>query len=563
LNETHDLVKSYYDPQIETYRSACIQAWIILGVLVLIAVITLFVIDSLENSYPEEHWQLVQAFILVALLGGLLHSIEKLMSFSLKLSNARREKEIYLSYPPNVVPGVKKAFLNKSNHWLKSNALTNTYLDQWAGKYAEFNHLSTDELKRRLIAFGVLSNDGPVERAPKNDDEGWLFAVYSQRQMGEKLEQDETSAAYKDHSINPGAAGKEGILPEGTRIFPQEELRRKTKQGTGASNATLSESPSSSTHELAETYDHHIKWNKERFRYYARWGCLLVAVGLFFIYLSFATPYRGGQELWSSIIGYTVAVFSLTTFLTALPYLLEVRKLEKLRKVALSYPAYISVSVNRAHINVSSWLANPKEVELKPKLFGKLCVRYCELEKLSTEELRQKLSAADVWNPNNGWYEKGRTLDEGLMMAIYTRRTDKETAELEATQATHKKLSHEAALAPDLQVRKHVEQQKEAIARELGELDGEPNSSFNWSLKKLGGSVRVFTRDGQTVRAAFTLPIGVYRLDVVDDDEEEQRPPRRLGIGDAPYELKIQPPVSAGRLLITDERETTDTVPLD
>lgn len=311
----------------------------------------------------------------------------------------------------------------------------------------------------------------------------------------------------------------------------------------------------SEKHELAETYDHHIKWNKERFKQYAGWGCVLTVVSLFFIF------FVSGHDFYLTCISIACPGIAFAMFMTAFPYFQEYIRLEKLREVALSYPAYISISVNRAHINVSSWLANPNEVELKPKLFGQLCVRYCELEHLPTDEIRQKLDAGGVWNPNNGWYEKGRTLDEGLMMAIYTRRADKETAELEATQATHKKLSHEAALAPDLQVRKQMEQQKEAIGRELGELEGLPDDSFNWSLKKLGGAVRVYTRGGDAVAAVFTLARGVYRLDVKDEDNDG-RTPQRLRIEDAPYELKISPPVKRGEIEITDENEITDTIPL-
>lgn len=288
--------------------------------------------------------------------------------------------------------------------------------------------------------------------------------------------------------------------------------------------------------------------------------CLSGAVSLLVTYIYY-TPNNWGRQIEIFGVGLTAYIFFAWALMAGLPYFFEVKRLEELRGIALSYPAYISIGANRAHINVSSWLTNPKEVELKPNLFGRLCIRYLELEKLSTDELRQKLDASGVWNPNNGWYEKGRTLDEGLMMVIYTRRADKETVAIEATQATHKKLSHEAALAPDLQVRKQVEQQREAIARELGELEGLPDDSFNWSLKKIGGEVRIYTRGGDAVAAVFTLARGVYRLDVKDEDNDG-RTPQRLRIEGTPYELKISPPVKRGEIEITGENGITDTIPL-
>jgi hypothetical protein len=313
--------------------------------------------------------------------------------------------------------------------------------------------------------------------------------------------------------------------------------------------------PLSEKHELEDRYDHNIQWEREQWKDSAKWGYILAAVGILLL------PLLAKSFLFIFLLLVPLS-YSYAMFLGGLPHLLEARRFEKFKVIALSYPAHVSNEVGSAYNNVSPWLVNPKEQGFDPKLLARLCARYVELEKLSTEELWKKLDEGGVWSPQNGWFGIGRTLDEGLMMALYTRRADKEKVEIEATKATHTAISLQAATAPDLQTRKWAEQQKEALAQELGALEGEPDDSFNWPLKRISGEVRVYTRAGEAVAAVFTLPRGVYRLDIKDEESSEERKPQRLRIEDALFELKISPSIKKGEIEITAESGITDSIPL-
>lgn len=326
----------------------------------------------------------------------------------------------------------------------------------------------------------------------------------------------------------------------------------------------------SEKHELAENYDHLIRWHKERFRRWAKWGIIVTVVTLLPVcFLFVATRDQRGLKALSVTIISCAVTFYVAALILGLPHFLFARTFEKLRMIALSYPPHVSIGVDKAHQNVRLWLINPKEENLAPKLFGQLCARYCELEKLSTDELRQKLDAGGVWNPNNGWYEKGRTLDEGLIMAIYTRRADKETVEIEATKATHKKLSHETAIAPDLQARKLTEQQKEAIEQELDELNKEPGRFIDWDLDDLEGSARMFLRGDEVVRVTFTLPNGLYKITVIDSETVTdlerggKKMQKLLQISEGEGGFDLTPPIRAGQIFVANESGKNEIISLD
>lgn len=317
----------------------------------------------------------------------------------------------------------------------------------------------------------------------------------------------------------------------------------------------------SERHELTDIYEHNITWNNERLKQYAVWGVPLAAVSVVSFYIYQNQPMMN-RDFWPFVLGISAGMTSFAVLIRGWFNFLEVRRFEALKKVALSYPAYVSISVTRSHANVSPWLTNPNEVELKPKLFGQLCGRYCELEKLSTDVLRQKLESGGVWDPHNGWFEKGKTLDEGLMMAIYTRRVDKETAEIEATKATHKWASHEASLATNLQARKSAEKYKEAIAQQLEELVQEPDNFIDWELDELGGNTRMFLRGDKVMRVAFTLPNGLYKI-TVTDSETGKKTQKLLRINEGEGGFDLTPPIKSGQLFITNESGKSETISLD
>lgn len=242
------------------------------------------------------------------------------------------------------------------------------------------------------------------------------------------------------------------------------------------------------------------------------------------------------------------------------------------KEIFLSYPPHVVPSVREAFRNTAEQrlehaLIMMEHIPTKPSryltndLLDQLAKKYMELELLSTDELKRNLVMFGVLNEDGTEAGFPEGDDIALMLSIYVRRFDKEKLELDRVRSAHRRISDAIDVAPGLVRRAELEKERETIESRLQEINEDPDDSFNWSLKKIGGEVRVYTRGGDAVAAVFTLGRGVYRLDVKDEDNDG-RTPQRLRIEDTPYELKISPPVKRGEIEITGENGITDTIPL-
>lgn len=322
---------------------------------------------------------------------------------------------------------------------------------------------------------------------------------------------------------------------------------------------------SSETHDLIQSY-YEPRIESESKTYKKARLVLIILLLICFVCGLYASTVENPMRssALSGVAFFTVPVglgyFLVYLLIITIPAYLDLRNIQREKEIYLSYPPHVVPSVKEAYYNTANYILNTDM--LKNSVLSELAKRYLEFERLSIEELRKSLITSGLLGVD-GAEKRGPTkFDEGVLLAVYVRKLDKEKVAQDATRTLHKELSRSVGTSPNLQTRKHIEQQKDAVAQELGALEGEPDDSFNWSLKRIGGEVRVYTRGGDAVAASFTLPRGVYRLDIKDEESEEDRPPQRLRIEDAPGDVKISPPVKRGEIEITGEKGTTDTIPL-
>jgi len=243
---------------------------------------------------------------------------------------------------------------------------------------------------------------------------------------------------------------------------------------------------------------------------------------------------------------------------------LEYKTIESLWTVARKHSADVVLRVNKAHTNVYPWLIKEveRDVPKHPSKLENLINRYYQLDKLSTEGLKQKLTEGGVFNSVNPWFEKGHTLDEGLMMVIYTSRLDREAVEIEATRAMHRKISQEAATAPNLQVRKQAERQKEAVEGELKDLNKAAERFLDWELDDLEGNARMYLRGDEVVKVTFTLPNGLYKI-TVTDSEAGEKTQKLLRINEGEGGFDLTPPIKSGQIFVANENGKNEIISLD
>src|SRR5215211_31340 len=79
-------------------------------------------------------------------------------------------------------------------------------------------------------------------------------------------------------------------------------------------------------------------------------------------------------------------------------------------------------SVVNAFENVQRFLADPSEQKLTPRVLEKMCGLYERYKGFDDSVLEEKLETSGVWIPGPDWYNKGRTLDEAVLLLIYTSR---------------------------------------------------------------------------------------------------------------------------------------------
>jgi hypothetical protein len=164
----------------------------------------------------------------------------------------------------------------------------------------------------------------------------------------------------------------------------------------------------------------------------------------------------------------------------------------------------------KEYLSYSDW---KKQIRLHQKLNGR-----------DTRSLEEELQKAGVFNPHNAYYLKGKTLEEGLTLAVWQSRHDRDEAILRATEATYTQATAQAATAPDPQKRKEFERQREGAEQELRRLTGDRKERTE-RLPAFNGECVIRSLNGEIEQMVLKVEAGDYsvRLEDVRKDSGETK----------------------------------------
>lgn len=123
--------------------------------------------------------------------------------------------------------------------------------------------------------------------------------------------------------------------------------------------------------------------------------------------------------------------------------------------------------VANAYDNVRPLLTSPFEGSWRPGILKKMFKKYDRHDKLSTAQLKDILANKGFFTPHILGYNTGTTLDEAVMLAIYSSRESKETVEKETAERKVEAAQFEGEIAPNPQRRSEIERQIAALQAEL------------------------------------------------------------------------------------------------
>lgn len=197
----------------------------------------------------------------------------------------------------------------------------------------------------------------------------------------------------------------------------------------------------------------------------------------------------------------------------------KIHRQTRYRAVATKHTAIVHARAISAFWSVGKFLI-PTLNTYSPRQLEQYCKRYEEFEQIETDELKMRLEAAGVWNIGATWFNKGKTIDEALMLAVYTARLSEEETKRMATEQSLELAKGYSVIAPEPQSRKHHEQTKESAERELEKYVGARTQSEPQELNALGGQYVIHSMDGEKARIVFTLSSGEYIAELYDYREK-------------------------------------------
>lgn len=203
------------------------------------------------------------------------------------------------------------------------------------------------------------------------------------------------------------------------------------------------------------------------------------------------------------------------TFVFLVQFFLPFYNEMRLRDISLAIPSDIAGRIVKAHESVAPFLARVSEKIMRPGVFKRMLALYIKFDKLPTENLRQQLDQAGVWNSHSQWYGKGRTIEEGVMLAIYNSRLGKEAVEIELEKETYRQAEFQAAAAASIKSRVVEEQKKKSAEDRLSQLRG---NKVKWSVKlnRFNGMCRVYATDSILDKVLVYLEAGEYSIELKD-----------------------------------------------
>jgi hypothetical protein len=192
------------------------------------------------------------------------------------------------------------------------------------------------------------------------------------------------------------------------------------------------------------------------------------------------------------------------------------------KNIARKYPFIIHEQVINAYKNVQPFLLNPRKAKWTPRRFRKMFRQYAEFEQFGTDELKQRLEKAGVFDVKAIWYQKGKTIEDALMLAIHSARLEAEEVKIEATEKSLEATEILRQVMPDIHSRKEQELSKEAIEKELSAYVGARAQSEPRELKTLDGQYVIHSINGEKARIVFTLAPGEYIAELYDYREQKR-----------------------------------------
>jgi hypothetical protein len=234
---------------------------------------------------------------------------------------------------------------------------------------------------------------------------------------------------------------------------------------------------------------------------YATLG-VIVFIQLCFLFLSELR----GELVNVTIIGIIVGILAAAPHIT---YYIAFWRIDTLRGAlddqtrARIEKAFENVKefIAKEYLSRSSW---KKQIRLHKKLDGK-----------STKDIEDELRKAGVFNPHNAYYLKGKTLEEGLTLAVWQSRHDRDEAILRATEAAYTQATAQAATAPDPQKRKELERQRESAEQELRRLTGN-RIKETYKLSAFGGECQVQYLNNEIEQLVLMVEAGEYSVKLLD-----------------------------------------------
>jgi hypothetical protein len=305
--------------------------------------------------------------------------------------------------------------------------------------------------------------------------------------------------------------------------------------------------PLNKEHPRAEQFEYAIKEYRKDCdqKWPGEGGVEVGALALVSLLAGVLLPFQGWYK--TSLAALLLSFFLIfLLWLQALSVKGDFRDFQSKKQIILEYPLEVGRRIENFLGNGPIPLLPEGEFKLpymdriRPDQLRWVFTKYCELEELSTEEIKERLEKAGVWgvwNRFNPQYKKGRSYDEALMLVIYTARPEKREVEYEVASEQRLFTAQDAQAATKLEGRKELERRGEGLEQELQRLTGDRKERVV-RLPAFSGQCVICSVNGEIEQLVLKVEAGDYsvRLEDVRKDSGETRRARVRNDGD-PFTL--------------------------
>lgn len=276
-----------------------------------------------------------------------------------------------------------------------------------------------------------------------------------------------------------------------------------------------------------QNYDYTLRWHFQRlWREIGKLLLIWLIIGAYVFYRSINPSFLGLHEIVTAFLGLMLGVvafsFSLLLIQAIVVRLRDIYYQYRYKRIARQHPVELHDRIINAYNSAQPFLLNPRKAKWTPRRFRKMFRQYAEFEQLETDELKLRLENASVFDVNAKWYQKGQTIEDALMLAIYSIRLETEEVKKQATEKSLEQTDFRRQVMPDIHSRKDQELTKEAIEKELEKYTGQRTQSEPHELKTLDGQYVIHSINGEKARIVFTLASGEYIAELYDYRKKRQ-----------------------------------------